>query len=77
MGERRPAAMCDSRRQEVPAGTATLETMTSPGTPGGTPERPAIFFADADEFGAWLAAHHDTAPELWMGLHKKHVPTAG
>lgn len=41
------------------------------GTPGGTPEQPAVFFADAAEFGRWLAAHHDTADELWMGLYKK------
>jgi uncharacterized protein YdeI (YjbR/CyaY-like superfamily) len=41
---------------------------------GGTPERPARFFADAAEFGAWLALHHDTETELWMGLYKKHVP---
>ncbi|MFL6089664.1 MAG: YdeI/OmpD-associated family protein [Aeromicrobium sp.] len=44
---------------------------------GGTPERPATFFADADEFRAWLAANHDTATELWMGLHKKHVDQRG
>ena len=44
---------------------------------GGTPERPARFFATAAEFGAWLAAHHDTEPELWMGLHKKHVADQG
>ncbi|GAA3672608.1 YdeI/OmpD-associated family protein [Nocardioides ginsengisoli] len=41
---------------------------------GGTPERPARFFTDAAEFGAWLALHHDTETELWMGLYKKHVP---
>ena len=41
------------------------------GTPGGTADQPALFFADADEFGRWLAAHHDTAPELWMGFWKK------
>lgn len=41
------------------------------GTPGGTPERPALFFRDGAEFGRWLAAHHDTATELWMGLYKK------
>ena len=44
---------------------------------GGTPERPARFFADAAEFGAWLARHHDTETELWMGLYKKHVPERG
>jgi uncharacterized protein YdeI (YjbR/CyaY-like superfamily) len=44
---------------------------------GGTAERPARFFADADEFGAWLARNHDTAPELWMGLAKKHVVDRG
>jgi len=44
---------------------------------GGTPDRPARFFADAAEFGAWLAAHHDTETELWMGLAKKHVPDRG
>lgn len=48
-----------------------------PGTPGGTAERPCRFFADAAEFGAWLARHHDSATELWMGLNKKHVPERG
>lgn len=47
------------------------------GTPGGSPERPATFFASAAEFRAWLEAHHDTATELWMGLSKKHVPDRG
>ncbi|WP_377643236.1 YdeI family protein [Oryzobacter terrae] len=46
------------------------------GTPGGSPERPAIFFRDADEFGRWLAANHDTATELWMGLYRKGHPEA-
>ena len=49
----------------------------SPGTPGGTAERPALFFADAAEFRAWLAANHASAPDLWMGLYKKHVPDRG
>lgn len=48
-----------------------------PGRMGGSAERPARFFADAAEFGAWLALHHDTETELWMGLHKKHVPERG
>jgi uncharacterized protein YdeI (YjbR/CyaY-like superfamily) len=47
------------------------------GTPGGTVEKPAIFFADPDEFGAWLAANHDTATELWMGLRRRHVADRG
>jgi len=47
------------------------------GTPGGTPDQPAVFFRDADEFAAWLAANHDTATELWMGLYKRHVPDHG
>ncbi|HSX69245.1 YdeI/OmpD-associated family protein [Nocardioides sp.] len=47
------------------------------GTPGGTPERPALFFDGPAEFAAWLEANHATAPELWMGLHKKHVPDRG
>jgi uncharacterized protein YdeI (YjbR/CyaY-like superfamily) len=47
------------------------------GTPGGTDERPCVFFHDAAEFRAWLEAHHDTATELWMGLRKKHVPDRG
>lgn len=44
------------------------------GTPGGSGERPAIFFSGPEEFRAWLEENHDTATELWMGLHKKHVP---
>jgi uncharacterized protein YdeI (YjbR/CyaY-like superfamily) len=53
--------------------------MTRPaiGVPGGTPERPATFFSGPEEFGAWLAAHHDTETELWMGLFKKHVGERG
>lgn len=47
------------------------------GTPGGSAARPALFFADAAEFGAWLAVHHDTATELWMGLNKRHVERRG
>jgi uncharacterized protein YdeI (YjbR/CyaY-like superfamily) len=47
------------------------------GTPGGTPERPALFFKDAAEFGRWLAAHHDTETELWMGFYRKGHPDAG
>ena len=47
------------------------------GTPGGTAERPATFFSGPEEFRAWLAAHHDTASELWMGLYKRHVPERG
>jgi uncharacterized protein YdeI (YjbR/CyaY-like superfamily) len=50
---------------------------TSIGTPGGSPERPATFFSGPEEFSAWLAANHDTATELWMGLYKKHVPDRG
>lgn len=48
-----------------------------PGRVGGTPERPARFFAGPEEFGAWLALCHDTETELWMGLHKVHVPDRG
>lgn len=44
---------------------------------GGTEERPAIFFTGPEEFRAWLEAHHDTEPELWMGLNKRHVADRG
>ena len=47
------------------------------GTPGGTPERPAVFFSGPEEFRAWLEANHATETELWMGLYKKHVPDRG
>ncbi|GAB2462029.1 YdeI/OmpD-associated family protein [Jatrophihabitans fulvus] len=47
------------------------------GTPGGTDAQPALFFRDAYEFRAWLETHHETAPDLWMGLRKKHVPDRG
>ncbi|SDH66343.1 YdeI/OmpD-associated family protein [Agrococcus jejuensis] len=50
--------------------------MTQPGTPGGSAERPAIFFRDAAELRAWLEANHATATELWMGLHKQSSPAA-
>jgi uncharacterized protein YdeI (YjbR/CyaY-like superfamily) len=44
---------------------------------GGTEERPAVFFADASEFREWLAANHERANELWMGLRKRHVDPRG
>lgn len=47
------------------------------GRPGGTPDRPALFFTDAAEFRSWLVANHETTTELWMGLHKKHVTPRG
>ncbi|WP_310525795.1 YdeI/OmpD-associated family protein [Nocardioides sp.] len=47
------------------------------GTPGGTPEKPALFFASVEEFREWLEANHETATELWMGLYKVHVPERG
>ena len=47
------------------------------GAPGGTAERPALFFADAGQWRAWLAANHASANELWMGLAKKHVEPRG
>jgi len=28
-------------------------------------------FASAAEFETWIAAHHDTEPELWIKIHKK------
>ncbi len=30
------------------------------------------FFATAGEFGAWLAEHHATQTELWVGFYKRH-----
>lgn len=53
------------------------EPASGPGTPGGTPERPAVFFADAAELRAWFERHHDTATELWTGLRGKHVDDRG
>ncbi len=47
------------------------------GTPGGSPERPALFFRGPEEFRAWLEAHHQSETELWMGLSKKHVADRG
>lgn len=44
---------------------------------GGSPERPAIFFDDAEDFRAWLEEHHETADELWMGLRRAHVRPRG
>lgn len=47
------------------------------GTPGGTPEKPALFFRGPEEFRAWLEANHDTSPELWMGLRRAHIAERG
>lgn len=44
---------------------------------GGSAERPAVFFDHPDDFRDWLAEHHDTRTELWMGLRKRHVSPRG
>ncbi|MEO7131971.1 MAG: YdeI/OmpD-associated family protein [Dermatophilaceae bacterium] len=44
---------------------------------GGSADRPAVFFDDAQDFRTWLEAHHESASELWMGLSKKHVEPRG
>lgn len=36
-----------------------------------------IFFIDGEAFRAWLAAHHDSATELWVGLPRKVSGNAG
>jgi uncharacterized protein YdeI (YjbR/CyaY-like superfamily) len=45
--------------------------------PGGTPEKPALFFDTPEDFRDWLETHHETETELWMGLNKKHVADRG
>lgn len=45
--------------------------------PGGTPERPAVFFDDAVDFEDWLERHHDSASHLWVGFFKRHVAPRG
>jgi uncharacterized protein YdeI (YjbR/CyaY-like superfamily) len=40
-------------------------------------EEPAIYFGSAADFRTWLAANHDSATELWVGLHKKGSPKTG
>ena len=32
-----------------------------------------IYFASAAEFGTWLAEHHASATEVWIGYWKKHT----
>ena len=36
-------------------------------------EREPVFFAGPEEFEAWLEAHGETAPEVWIKLAKKHT----
>ena len=45
--------------------------------PSDTSQPEVTFFDSASEFREWLAAHHDSASELWMGLRKKHVQPRG
>lgn len=35
------------------------------------------FFRDAEAFGRWLASHHASESELWVGLYKKHAAHRG
>ena len=51
-----------------------MDDAISPGRPGGSAEKPAVFFRDAAEFRAWLERHGATQRELWMEMRKAHVP---
>ncbi|WP_261166889.1 YdeI family protein [Microbacterium sp. Marseille-Q6965] len=53
------------------------EHRDDPGAPGGTADRPAVFFRDAAEFRAWLERHHATETELWMEVRRAHAPDRG
>ncbi|CAA9586579.1 MAG: hypothetical protein AVDCRST_MAG87-4030 [uncultured Thermomicrobiales bacterium] len=35
------------------------------------PAEAVNFFEDGEAFRVWLAEHHDSATELWVGIHKK------
>ncbi len=59
-----------TRRTGSPGGTDGA-------TPGGTPERPAVFFADAAALRAWFEANHATESELWAGFWKKGAGRSG
>jgi uncharacterized protein YdeI (YjbR/CyaY-like superfamily) len=37
----------------------------------------ARFFPSARAFRSWLARHHDSETELWVGFHKKHTGKKG
>lgn len=39
--------------------------------PGALSDEAVIFFASPLEFRRWLAEHHQSARELWVGFHKK------
>lgn len=47
------------------------------GVPGGSTQRPAVFFAAPADFREWLEEHHATKTELWMELRKKDVADRG
>lgn len=36
-----------------------------------------VYFRSAADFDAWLAEHHATETELWVGLYKKHAADRG
>lgn len=43
----------------------------------GTPQRPALLFDTAADFGAWLLEHHASDREVWTVLLRKHAAGAG
>lgn len=41
------------------------------GVPGGSADKPAVFFDGPASFRAWLQENHDTSTELWVELRRK------
>lgn len=50
--------------------TAKTRAKAAPVTPGPAQAPAPVFFAGPEAFRTWLAAHHATAPELWVGFNK-------
>src|SRR5579859_7973797 len=68
--------VCVDTRRGGRRGAGSGRTYTSERSIGNyMPAMDVIFFATPDELRAWLAAHHETAGELWVGFHKKGTGT--
>jgi uncharacterized protein YdeI (YjbR/CyaY-like superfamily) len=69
---------CPAKGSAVAAATTRLSTFCEDAPVPDRDDPPDyVMFPTAAAFRAWLAEHHATAPELWVGYYKKGVARTG
>jgi len=68
---KRPAKTPKKLEPRAPVAKPRARSKPAPKTAKASGEYPVLSFERREQFAAWLAAHHATAPGIWLRLMKK------